>query len=171
MPSPLALLQRFRPSGRSRRRVPAVVTALEVDGGTLRVVQATPRGDQVVVTRVAAQPLDLPAEADRSDAAGLGAAVGRALSALQIKASSVVMGVPRAQVILRNLILPALTDIRELASMVHFQISRDLPFRLDEAVVDFRVRGPVRTPGPSLDPINLEARVEGGAGKVEVLVA
>ena len=34
----------------------------------------------------------------------------------------------------------AVDDFRELASMVHLQVSKDLPFRKEDAVIDFRVR-------------------------------
>ena len=50
-------------------RAPGVVTALDVDGQTLRVVQVMPRGGRPAVTRVVAVSLELAADADRSDAA------------------------------------------------------------------------------------------------------
>jgi len=146
-----SLWQRVRsPRSPGRRgRTPAHVTALELDGQTLRVVQAVPRGDRAAVTRVLATPLPLPADADRADPAVMGRALAEALSTLGLKPNAVVMGVPRAQVVLRPLTLPAIEDIRQLASMVHFQISRDLPFRLQDAVVDFRVRSsPVSADAP-----------------------
>ena len=137
---------------KQRPRVHGQVTALDVDGSTLRVVQATPSGNRIGVSRIAAQRLELAADADRSDPNTLGAAMARALSELGLKPGSVVMGVPRAQVVLRTLTLPVLDDVRELASMVHFQISRDLPFRLDEAVIDFKVRRKVLPPPARIEP-------------------
>ena len=92
--------------------------------------------------------------------------------------SPVVMGVPRAQVILRTLQLPVIPDVRELASMVHFQIGRDLPFRMEDAVVDFKVRRQIRVPaarpeagvpaGPSTGDKPAESAP---TAKLEVLVA
>jgi hypothetical protein len=70
----------------------------------------------------------------------LGKAVRKALDGARVKPGAVVMGVPRAQVILRTLGLPASDNLGELASMVHLQIGKDLPFRKDDAVIDFRVR-------------------------------
>ncbi len=125
---------------RRRPRPPSHSTALVVEGQTLRVAQASSSGGRTHITRVAAAPLDIPADADASDPTVLGPAISRALARLQIKPGSVVMGVPRAHVVLRTLTLPVLDDIRELASMVHFQIGKDLPFRMDEAVIDFKVR-------------------------------
>ena len=177
MPSPVlsGLLSRFPWPQRKHRvqRSPALVTSLDLDGQMLRVVQAVPRGDRPGIARVAATALELPADADRADPAVMGRAVARALHTLNIRPTSIVMGVPRAQVVLRMLSLPAISDDRQLASMVHFQVGRDLPFRLDEAVVDFKVRRSLRD-GSMAEPIPSEPGVEGAASspaKVEVLVA
>jgi Tfp pilus assembly PilM family ATPase len=131
---------------KQRPRVQGQVTALDVDGATLRVVQATPHGNRIAVTRIVARRLEFATDADRSDANVLGTAIARALSQLGLKPGPVVMGVPRAQVVLRTLQLPALDDLRELASMVHFQVGRDLPFPMDEAVIDFKVRRKITPP-------------------------
>src|SRR5207253_1478086 len=119
---------------------PGPVTAIDIDGQTLRVVQGAPKGDGLAITKVASAKLDLAAEADRNDPTVMGRAIAKALNELKLKPGSVVMGVPRAQVVLRTLQLPVIEDVRELASMVHLQVGRDLPFRMDEAVVDFKVR-------------------------------
>ena len=92
----LASLPRLRK--KQRPRVQGQVTALDVDGSTLRVVQASPDGDRISVTRIVAQRLEFAAEADRSDPNVLGAAIARALAELSLKPGPVVMGVPRAQV-------------------------------------------------------------------------
>lgn len=180
------MLERLRDSGRQllrfpgfpprRNRAPNQVTALEVDGPVLRVVQSVPRGGSASITRVATVSLELAADADRSDPVLMGHAISRALKQLEIRSRSVVMGVPRAQVVLRTLTLPAIRDIRELASMVHFQISRDLPFRLDEAVVDFKVRHQLTSeaaPEPAAPPEGAgDLKGDRSApAKIEVLVA
>jgi Tfp pilus assembly PilM family ATPase len=163
---------------KQRPRVQGQVTALDVDGATLRIVQATPHGNRIAVTRIVAQRLEFAADADRADANVLGAAIARALSQLGLKPGPIVMGVPRAQVVLRTVQLPVLDDLRELASMVHFQVGRDLPFRMDEAVIDFKVRRKITPP-----PAGGGEREKGGKGageggaepapapKLEVLVA
>ena len=163
------------PFWRKRRpRVLGQVTALDVDGATLRVVQATPHGDRISVTRIVAQPLDFAAGADPSDPNTLGAAIARALDQLGLKPGSVVMGVPRAQVVLRTLTLPVLDDLRELASLVHFQVGKDLPFRMDEAVIDFKVRRKI-IPSPARAEAaarpDLAATELASPPKLEVLVA
>jgi len=162
--------------GRRRRvRPPSQSTALVIEGQTMRVVQATTSGGRTTISRVAAAALELPAGADFNDPNVLGPAISRALARLELKPGSVVMGVPRAQVVLRTLTLPVLDDIRELASMVHFQVSKDLPFRMDEAVVDFKVRRKLLPPAsrsePDIksDPTTLDAAPP--PPRLEVLVA
>jgi len=159
-------------------RPPGHVMAIDVDGAVLRVVQAVPRGNRTVVTRIAAERLDLPAEADRSDPAVMGKAMAKALERLRMKPSLVVMGVPRASVVLRTLSLPVIDDLRELASVVHFQVGKDLPFRKDEAVIDFKVRRQLLPPPPTeptapSDDLAAESKNEPPPvpPKLEVLVA
>jgi Tfp pilus assembly PilM family ATPase len=162
--------------GRHRRaRPPSQSTSLVVEGQTLRVVQATTSGGRTTITLVATAALELPSGADANDPNVLGPAISRALARLQLKPGAVVMGVPRAQVVLRTLTLPVLDDIRELASMVHFQVGKDLPFRMDEAVVDFKVRRKLLPPAPRAE---METRPDSAAldtapppPKLEVLVA
>lgn len=77
------------------------------------------------------------------------------------------MGIPRDQVILKTVDAPPLSDERELASLVHYQIARELPFPLTEAVVDFRVIRRKTVPAADSDE-----ETEGGAGATrEVLEA
>ncbi len=163
------------PFRRERRpKPPSQVTALDIDGSTLRVVQAGAGGR---VTRVLAAPLDVPTDADRSDGAVLGAAVARALAGLGLQPGLVVMGVPRARVVLRTLILPAGENAGELAALVYFQAAKDLPFRMDEAVIDFQVCGlvpstsppeSVAEPGAAVIPVT---PAEASPPRFEVLVA
>jgi Tfp pilus assembly PilM family ATPase len=148
-----------------------LVTVLDLDGLTLRVAQAV---NGASVTLVATAPLDLPADADRNDPVATGAAVSKAMAKLGVRASSVVMGVPRGRVVLRNLRTPEVEKLSELASLVHLQIGKDLPFRLDEAVIDFNVGR--RIPAPEARP-ETEGRAEPGGEpeltgpRLEVLVA
>lgn len=141
-----------------RVRKAGACTAIDLDGSTLRVVQTTPRGEDFRVSRIVAERVELPADADRNDPALVGKAIAATLDRAGIKPGPVIMGIPRPMVVLRTLSLPAIDDERELASMVHFQIAKDLPFRFDEAVVDFTLRRDL-PPAPN----------EGA--KVELLVA
>ncbi len=163
----------------ARPRTPTVVTALDIDGSTLRVCQVTPRTPQPSIDRLAASPLEFPPDANRADPAVVGTAVGRALAKLRIKPASVVLGIPRAQVVLRTLLLPPADNPGQLASLVLFQAGRDLPFPASDAVIDFQVRRTVQLPSrpspppgqsppaPSAPP----AIPDGPESRVEVLVA
>lgn len=161
-------------AARSKRAHQGPVTAIEVDGATLRVVSASGRA---TITRVATERLELPADVSRLTPETLGKAIAVALDRLRLKPGAVVMGVPRASVLLRTLSLPGLENVDDLAAMVHLQIGKDLPFRADEAVIDFRVR-PVSAAVPPLVETAKGAAGDGAPAdavlappKVEVLVA
>ena len=150
----------------ARAKLPAQATALDFDSRSLRVVSPG-------LSRVAVAPLNLPADADRTDAAVPGAALAKALDQLKLKPGPVVMGLPRAQVVLKTLLLPVIADVNELASVVHLQVGRDLPFRLADAVVDFQILRQVTPPAPKPDA-NAKPGAEAPAApppKLEVLVA
>jgi type IV pilus assembly protein PilM len=141
-----------------RTRKAGACIAIDLDGSTLRAVQTAPSGEGFVVSRIVAEALEFPADADRNDPTMVGRAIGGTLSRAGIKSGPVIMGIPRPMVVLRTLVLPAVEDERELASMVHFQIAKDLPFRFEDAVIDFTLRRRLPNPGDEPD-------------KVEVLVA
>lgn len=150
----------------ARAKLPAQATALDFDSRSLRAVSPG-------LSRIAVAPLNLPADADRTDAAVLGAALAKALEQLKLKPGPVVMGLPRAQVVLKTLLLPVVADVNELASIVHLQVGRDLPFRLADAVIDFQILRQVTPPVPKPDA-NAKPGAEAPAApppKVEVLVA
>ena len=163
---------------RQGTRRPNSVTAIDVDGLTLRVAQATARGARGVITDVVAGEIEFPADADRSDAAVLGRAIASALARLRVRPGAVVMGVPRAQVLLRTVTVPMIPNVRELASVIHLQIAKDLPFRMEEAVIDFKVLrqiAPPARPDAEADGSTAASGNKTGAGaplpKLEVLVA
>ncbi len=124
---------------RSRSRPRGQITAIDVEGDILRVVQTYQRNGRTRVSRVAVEQLDISDKASLADPDILGRAIAKALAHLRVKPAQVVMGVPRALVVLRTLSLPAIDNVREVASLVHFQIAKDLPFNMDQAVIDFKV--------------------------------
>lgn len=121
------------------------IAALDLDGDTLRVVHASGQGANARVTRIESAPLEIPAD-KKEDVAVLGAALKRALDTVKSKPREVVLGLPRGQVVLRPLQVPMVSDVRELASIINFQIAKDLPFRVEDAVVDFKVLRAVDVP-------------------------
>ncbi len=114
------------------------IVALDLEAGTLRIAQASGPGSSVRVTRLVTVKLDiLPEKLD--DPVALGTAIKSALGSMRFSPREAVLSLSRAQVVLRPLQVPAVADIRELASIINFQIARDLPFRLEDAVIDFKV--------------------------------
>lgn len=143
------------------------IVALDWDGPVLRVAQSADKSGKKM-SRYAAERLETTLDFARLDAAAAGAALSQALQRLEIKPGAVVMGIPRGQVFLRTLSLPKPANADELTSMVHFQIGKEIPYRVDEAVIDFQINP--TTPAP--------ASASGESGEtaaaplqVEVLVA
>jgi len=157
----------------------AAATALEIDGPILRVVEASRSGTTGRVDSVHALPLELPSDADRTDAAALGGAIAKALAKARIKPGPAVLGIGRSQVVLRTVVVPDTGLTGTIASLVRFQVARDLPFRLEEAVVDFRIlrRLPARQPSegePEAKPsptTTAPGTTPDTVDRVEVLVA
>ena len=136
------------------------IAAIDLDGDTLRVVHASGQGASARVNRIESAKLEIPAD-KKDQVAVVGAALKSALEAVRSKPKEVVQALPRGQVVMRPLQVPMVADVRELASIINFQIAKDLPFRIEEAVVDFKV----------LRAIEVPATAEGEAQKrLEVLV-
>lgn len=112
------------------------IVCLEWDGRSLRVVEATVSRKGASLEKVVS--LLIPAEVDLTDALAMGQWIRRALDEQGISAKLAVVDVPRNQAILTTLNLPTVVE-RELPSMVEFQIAKELPFPVTEAVVDFAV--------------------------------
>ena len=114
------------------------VTAIDLDSKMLSVVQSVRRGSRAAVTRIVTEPLPTGDDRlDMDDPAAVGRWVRTALRRIKVRPVNVVMSVPRAKVILKPLILPQVADTRELASMVYYQLTKDLPFDAEDAIVDF----------------------------------
>ena len=163
-----------RENERARTRGLASVTALEVDGTTLRVAEVTRSAGASRINSIHALPLDFADGANRSDPALLGTVVARALAKAHLQPGPVIMAIPRGNVLLRTVTVPDTGSEGTIASLVRFQIVRELPFRADEAIIDFQIirRLPARpttddasanvpSPSPSSDSVD----------RVEVLVA
>ncbi len=146
----------------------STVTAVVVEADNLRVVEAAAQGEDAAVRRVACGKLDLPGDGEKPSAESLGQAIRQTLKELDIKPGAVVMGIPRGQVILRNLVLPALPDLNELAQMLHFQIGRELPFPMTEAIIDFKVLHEIEEPPR---PGAAGGEISEPVKKLEILVA
>ena len=121
--------------------------SLDWDDRVLRMVWG--RTQQGRLRNVRSACISLPADLDRTDAAGLGRFIRECLKRHKVGAQSAVVDIPRDQAILNTLTLPRGPEA-ELPAAVHFQIVKELPFSLDQAVVDFAV-GDDEQAGDQLD--------------------
>lgn len=174
-PKPDAAAGQFgRRVARFRKRGP--VTVIDFDGDHLRIVQASPQGEAARVTRAVSVAF-APGEG-KADSLALGQALKKALEEHRIKPRDVIFALSRSQVVLRPLQVPMVADVHELSSVVNFQISKDLPFRLEDAVVDFKVlrtleSAPASVPeeaGRETDPTGETLETAGPVARLEVLV-
>jgi len=81
----------------------------------------------------------LPDDLNRDDADALGQFVGQSLRTLGVDGLPVLMDVPRGRAFLKPMQLPPVDDERELPTMVRYQVEPELPFAIEEAVIDFTV--------------------------------
>ncbi len=116
---------------------PPRFVALDMEGRKLRVVYADP-GRGMPTFRTLAL-VEAPAEVDLKNAQALGRFIGGALKQLNLSSTRVLMDVPRSQSVLKTLTLPPVEHERELPAMVRYQVEKELPFPLDQAVIDFTV--------------------------------
>lgn len=73
---------------------------------------------------------------DVDDPESLGQFIARALKQRKIRTRRAVVAIPRDQAVLHMLSLPNVPP-EEMPSVVHFQITKELPFALEEARIDF----------------------------------
>ena len=168
-----ASASRFLQRGPFPIKTKGPITALDWDERILRVAQASSRGPHLELERLTIEPLDYEFDVAKSDPAAAGTCLAEALKRLKLKPGPIVMGIPRSLVFLRALALPRAETAEALVSMVYFQISRDLPFRLEDAVVDFQVNTPPApaNPTPPAQPPAGTAPTTPAPPKVQVLVA
>lgn len=141
------------------------VTVLDLEGEVLRIVQASGQGAASRITRTA--ELSLPSAVAKSgDPKSLGAAISSALREQQLKPRETIFCLPRSQIVMRPLQVPMVADVRELAAIINFQIAKELPFRIEDAVVDFKVLRSLTSPRPA----DADAAAE-PEQRLEVLVA
>jgi Tfp pilus assembly PilM family ATPase len=111
--------------------------AVDFDGRQLRVVHAERVGNRTRVLKLAA--VATPEHLDQQSPKAFGGLLGRTLRDMRLSNVGVLMNVPRGLAVLKPVTLPAGTPQTELAGMVQFQMEKELPFRTEEAVIDFTV--------------------------------
>ena len=117
------------------RRKAKQYVALGFDSRVLRLALARRDGTGVQLRKLVA--FDLPGDVDHKNAEAMGRFIRRTLESLKWHAYPVLIVVPRSQVVLKPLNLPAVKDVGVLAGMVQFQAAKELPFSPAEAVIDF----------------------------------
>jgi len=122
---------------RNRQRMPRRFIAVDIDSRILRIVCAERTGRHVRVTRLIRA--DFPPDLEVTDARAVGGFLAKTLQEANVDARAMVMSVPRGQAVLKPLRLPPGTDEADLPDMVRYQVERELPFRIEEAVVDFTI--------------------------------
>lgn len=111
--------------------------AVDSDSRQLRIVEAERVGKNIRIGRTAV--VEFPDDLDPRDAGQLGPFLGQTLKKMKLSKAPLLMTVHRADAVLKPLTLPPGTDADEMAGMVQFQMQSELPYRLEEAVVDFTV--------------------------------
>lgn len=109
-------------------------TAIDFDTRSVRIVHAQRHGQTVRVCKVSTVPL---AGVSVADADALGGFLKNVLAKLGLSGTGLLLNVPRSQTVLKPITLPSGTALGEMAAMVRYQVEKELPFRLEDAVVDF----------------------------------
>jgi Tfp pilus assembly PilM family ATPase len=151
-----SFLSGFGKNFRSRR-----VVAADFDSRFVYLVHAEPNGDSTRFLRLCR--LAIPTDLNFADPQAVGQFLAQALKESGMAGCQLVMSVPRGQAVLKSLSLPAGLAQGELAGMVQYQVEKELPFRVEEAVVDFTVES-------HCDPAGAQGTGENGIG-TNVLVA
>lgn len=113
------------------------ILSIDWDPRTLRIVHGTAGKRSVKIDQVLSVPI--PADVQRDDPESLGSFIHSALNKAKIRTRRAVVDMPREQVNLYTLNLPKASQ-SDLASMVAFQIPKELPYPVDQATVDFTMR-------------------------------
>lgn len=127
------------------------ITVVDLEEGRATVALAEFGAKGVKVVRRAVCEVATAGGAPWTDAKAVGTALGADLALAKVKAPQAAILIPRGAVVLKPLVLPFLPDMAELAAMVRLQVSKDLPFRVEDAVVDFKFLRWVETPATPED--------------------
>jgi Tfp pilus assembly PilM family ATPase len=144
-------------SRRTRRCV-----AVEFDSAQARMITVDTTSGKAKFSAAVAVPM--PAEIDIADPQ----AVGRFLGQNGLRGQTLIMCVPRSQCVLKPLRLPPGIETSELAGMVRFQVEKELPFKRNEAVIDFTIEGRAGAHGGAAPVTPTQADAQPG---IDVLVA
>jgi len=137
------------------------VTGLDIEPGGIRAVEVSvmPNGP-VVVERAAEAPLapGVIRDGEVFDPPALTAALKQLFAEHKLD-KRVRLGVANQRVVVRTLLLPPISDAKQLATAVRFQAADEIPMPLDQAVLDHASLGIVDTEeGPRMRVLIVAAR-------------
>lgn len=118
-------------SGRKRLKK---VLAFDWDARTLRIIHALMNKRGITIDRLLS--IMIPSSVDSSNPEMMGQYIRRALDQEGITTKHAIVDIPRDQAILKTLHLPK-ANAEDLPGMVEIQIAKELPFPVNEAVVDY----------------------------------
>lgn len=148
-------LPKLRRSARNR-----TVTGLEIEPGVVRAVQAHAENGRLVVETAASAALAPGVVRDGEVVEP--EVLAEVLSAMFEEHKldkNVRIGVANQRVVVRHMLLPQISDAKELQTALHFMAADELPMPIDQAVLDHVVLGPADTPeGPRTRVLLVAAR-------------
>ncbi len=110
------------------------VLAIDWDRESIRIMHA--KTGKKGPRRIRAFLVPIPEVVDVDDPESLGHFIAAALKQRRIHTRRAIMAIPREKAVLNTLTLPKV-PIEEMPSVVHFQITKELPFAMEEAKIDF----------------------------------
>ena len=116
---------------------PRRFAAVDCDGRHIRVVYAERSRRSARVLKTSA--MAIPPGTDLADPRQLGILLGQALRDMRLPGVGLLMNVTRAEAVLKPVSLPLGASQNEVAGMVAFQVEKELPFRAEEAIIDFTI--------------------------------
>lgn len=117
-------------------RLPQKILCLDWDKRALRMVVSRDSGGKMQLED--AHSHRIPANVDIDDAQSMGAFIAQMQKRHRWHHKRVIVDVPRERAVINTITLPP-TPLDELASAVRFQALKELPFPLDEAVIDYAI--------------------------------
>lgn len=136
------------------------VTGLEIEPGIVRAVQAHAENGRLVVETAASAALGpgVVRDGEVVEPEVLAEVLSAMFEEHQLD-KNVRIGVANQRVVVRHLLLPPISDAKELETALHFMAADELPMPIDQAVLDHIVLGPVDTPeGPRTRVLLVAAR-------------
>ena len=117
-----------------RHLVDRRVLSIDWDSESIRIVHA--RTGRKGPRAIRGFLVPIPEGVDVEDPESLGQFIARALTQRRIHTRRAIVAIPREKAVLNMLSLPPVPT-EEMPSVVHFQVTKELPFALEEAKIDF----------------------------------